>query len=166
VDYWIKCGGGPRTPWFVSWEIHVSFLDKGVLSLQVTRDRFTNANGTPLRSFNVHFGLPDLRQLTRDSFFVAGYEAYLDSIGERAFRSGVRLTEDADLASAGYTEFGNGQFSLNSNFEILDSGLQFMFNAYEIASGAYGWSFVHLPWDQLRPIIRPGGPLEWVLREE
>lgn len=97
--------------------------------MQAIRDRITNTNGTPVRRYNHHFGLPNLCQLTRDSFFVSGYEEYLDSIGELAFRSGVGLTEGADLDSAGYSEFKDGKFSLNSNIEILDSGLQFMFNA-------------------------------------
>lgn len=143
----------------------VEYCDNRILSLKYVDNTCISCNGHPYHEHYFHFTLPDLSEISVEGLFADNSRAYLDSIGELAFRRDRSIPQGIPLIDSGYFEWEEGKFSLNSNFVISDSGVTYVFNAYEIASGAYGMSFAHLTWDQLLPVIRPDGPIGWVLRQ-
>ncbi len=145
----------------VTWKLEVDYLDHRILSLRLYESTCISCNGHPSREYYFHSALPDLRALSSESLFVVDAQLYLDSVGAFAFRRDQAIPEGSTFHEAGY-----GFRGLNSNFQITDSGLVYLFNAYEIASGAYGESHAFLSWEQLKPVIRPDGPLGWVLKED
>ncbi|MBK7140842.1 MAG: DUF3298 domain-containing protein [bacterium] len=155
------------------WILEVAYLDHRILSLRVSRDVCISCNGHPYRENYYHFALPELREISQDSIFIADAQPYLDSIGALAFRRDQKIPDDTTFRQAGYDIDENTQgkyafpkFALCPNYQITDSGIVYVYNAYEIASGAYGMSTAYLSWQQLQPFIRPDGPLGWVLKEE
>lgn len=145
----------------VDWVLEINYLDNRILSLRIFEDVCISCNGHPSREYYFHFALPDLNALSSEGLFVVNAQLYLDSVGALAFRRDQAIPAESTFHDAGY-----GFRGLNSNFQITDSGLVYLFNAYEIASGAYGESTAFLSWEQLKPVIRSDGPLGWVLREE
>lgn len=159
VAYWKEWGGNMFGG--SNWKLAIDYLDHSVLSLKLFEDVCWHCNGFPYKETFFHFALPSLKELSKDSLFLAGKETYLDSICTIAFRRDQKIPDDTSLWEAGYSFRGT-----NSNFYITDSGIVYVFNAYEINSGAYGMSTAYLSWEQLKPVIRPDGPLGWVLKEE
>jgi hypothetical protein len=64
---------------------------------------------------------------------------------------------------AGYM-FENEKFRLNGNYYFSVSGINFVYNPYEIASYAQGQIEFYIPYKALKPIIDPDGPLGWILK--
>lgn len=56
-------------------------------------------------------------------------------------------------------DFENGTFRLNNNFGILQTGLIFCFNPYEVGSYAAGSPMVFIPYAEIAGLIRPDGIL-------
>jgi hypothetical protein len=145
-------------PWRYERRIEVLGDTLGVLSLAVSEAGFTGgahpANEVRFTMFDTHAGrrlrLADLmRDGTRDS---------LDAIGERAFRRVRRLPADRPINDAGFW-FEGGAFRVNDNVAVTRDGLLFYFNDYEVAPHALGSTQFVLPWRDVRPLVRPDGPL-------
>lgn len=63
-----------------------------------------------------------------------------------------QLGPDDDLGSAGFW-FENNKFSLNDNFLILDSGLVFYYNNYEITAYAFGPTELEIPYTKIKTLV-------------
>jgi hypothetical protein len=144
------------------WILEVNFFDHRILSVKITRNVCVSCTSYAIKEYFYHFALPDLTEISPDRLFVADAQPYLDSICAIAFRRDQKIPGDTSIWQAGYNLWAG----LSSNFSITDSGIVYVYNAYEIASGAYGMSKAYLSWGQLKPVIRPDGPLGWVLKEE
>lgn len=145
-------------PWRYERRIEVLGDTLGVLSLAVSEIGFTGgahpANEVRFVMFDTHTGrklrLADLmRDGTRDS---------LAAIGERAFRRVRKLPDDRPINDAGFW-FEGGEFRLTDNVAVTRDGLLFYFNDYEVGPHALGSTQFVLPWQDVRPLVQPDGPL-------
>lgn len=98
------------------------------------------------------------KQLTLNDLFSPGYEGALNTAGERAFREARELPLNSSLEADGFW-FENDTFKVNTNFGVLDDGLGFIFNAYEVAPYAMGPTDYTIPYDDIRALIPDGSPL-------
>jgi len=88
--------------------------------------------------------------------FVDGYKDELNKIAEKYFRKERELKPDEDLEQAGFW-FKENIFSVNENFAIAETGLDFFFNDYEVTSHAAGPTLIEIPYSELKSIIKPSG---------
>lgn len=77
----------------------------------------------------------------------------LAALAEEKFRQQKELPPDADLGEAGYT-FENNQFALNENFGVLEEGIIFYYNDYEIAPYAMGPTEILITYDELGDLLK------------
>ncbi len=105
-----------------------------------------------------NYNLENGELVSIDDCFTNGYEENLNSIAEKIFRKQKQLKPDEDLNSAGYW-FDEDKLELNDNFAILNDGLLFYFNAYDIAPYAMGPTEMVIPYSEVKQLILSDGPL-------
>lgn len=76
---------------------------------------------------------------------------------ERRFRAARDIPEQEPLDAAGFA-FESGRFAPTDNFAVTAEGLRFYWNPYEIASFANGPTDVVVRAEDVRPLLRDGGP--------
>ncbi len=74
-------------------------------------------------------------------------------LAEQKFRQQKQLAADADLNKAGYT-FDQNQFALNENFGVLEKGIIFYYNDYEIAPYALGPTEILLTYEEVGDLLK------------
>ena len=84
--------------------------------------------------------------------------SYERKIGEKIFRNEKDLRSEEDLTEAGYW-FEDGKFALNRNYLITPKSLIFIYNPYEIASYAEGFTEIEIGYDQIKSLIKKDGML-------
>lgn len=149
---------GAFTPWSLERKVDIAYQAPQLLTLVLDEYSYLGgahpASGTRYTVINLRdgktVGLADLLS--------NGYEVPLNVAGEKAFREARNLPEAANLEEQGFT-FENNVFSLNENFGVLEDGLKFVFNSYEIAPYALGPTDILIPYDDIRSLVRPEGPL-------
>ncbi|MDY7094166.1 MAG: DUF3298 and DUF4163 domain-containing protein [Acidobacteriota bacterium] len=136
-------------------EVEVIFQSGHLLSLRATV--YTYAGGAhPNTAVAVAtLELTDGEQLTREKILLPGAEPRLVALAERRFREARGLTPDESLADAGFVFSDSGEFALNENFAIVDGGIVFHYDPYEIAPYALGPTELLLGWEELRGIVQP-----------
>ena len=80
------------------------------------------------------------------------------------FRKQNEIADSSTLADAGYFIFGDGdnfedgpnygKFHFNNNMAITKDGIQFLYNAYEMAPYAAGRPSITLPYAMLQPYLK------------
>ena len=74
-------------------------------------------------------------------------------LAQQKFRQQKQLAADADLNEAGYT-FDQNQFALNENFGVLEKGIIFYYNDYEIAPYALGPTEILLTYEEVGDLLK------------
>jgi hypothetical protein len=77
----------------------------------------------------------------------------ITELAEQKFRQQKQLTDTADLNEAGYT-FEQNRFSLNENFGVLEKGIIFYYNDYEIAPYAMGPTEILVTYDEIGDLLK------------
>lgn len=77
----------------------------------------------------------------------------LFDLAEEKFRKQKELSPEADLNEAGYS-FEDNQFTLNNNFGVLEKGIIFYFNDYEIAAYAMGPTEILVTYTELGDLLK------------
>jgi hypothetical protein len=149
---------GGSIPWRFERRIEVLGDTLGVLSLATSESAFTGGvhpnSSVRFTNFDTRSG----RVLRRDDLLSPQGRDSVDALGERAFRRVLRLPPGQDLGASGYM-FEGGRFRLNENMAVTRNGLLFYFNDYEIGSHALGATELTLRWKDVKPYVRPDGPL-------
>lgn len=99
------------------------------------------------------------RQVTLEELLAPEPKAQLTRLAEAALREAYGLKPGEALNSDNGPLFEN-KFELNENWFLTPGGLGFCFIPYEIGPYAAGFIEPVIPWEQLRPLIREGSPLE------
>lgn len=110
------------------------------------RDRFSQRR--------LNFDLKNGNQITLDDLFIENYETKLASLSENLLYQNYGFD--------GWN-FKRGEFKINSNFIINEHGLDFFYNQYEIAAGAFGMFQITIPYIGLSQMIKQDGPLSGFL---
>ena len=98
------------------------------------------------------------QQMTLKDLLNPGYEGEINVIAEQAFRDSRNIAPDVSLEGEGFW-FQNNTFAINNNFGILEDGLAFHFNAYEVAPYAMGTSDFTIPYEDIMSLIPPNSPI-------
>ncbi|MCB1054950.1 MAG: DUF3298 and DUF4163 domain-containing protein [Acidobacteria bacterium] len=147
----------PQVPggWADERVVEIVHLDPTWVSLRFSHYEFTGGahpnTFVQLRTLRLSDGVaPSL-----DDLLVPGGRSRLDGVAEGRFREVRGLSADEDLEAAGFTFFEGDRFALNDNFAVVDDGLLFHYNPYEIAPYVMGPTELFLSWQDLAGIVRP-----------
>lgn len=77
--------------------------------------------------------------------------AKLNQLAEKAFRESRELAPEEDLNEAGF--FWDSDFQLPANIGLVEEGLYFYYNSYEIAAYAWGPTDFVLSWEALGDLV-------------
>lgn len=149
---------GGMIAWKFDRSIEVLGDTLGVLSLAVHESSFTG--GAHPNDITRFFTLDTQtgRVLHQNDLLRDRVTARLDSLGEQAFRRVRGMPANQTLTDAGFW-FEGGRFHLTENMAVTTDGLLFFFNDYEVGPHALGATELLLPWRDVKPLIKPDGPL-------
>ncbi|HYO15923.1 MAG TPA: DUF3298 and DUF4163 domain-containing protein [Thermoanaerobaculia bacterium] len=144
--------------WSLERTVKIVHQTPRVVSLEATESVFlggAHPNSTVIyASFDPTTG----RRISLADLFLPTVGQRLREVAERRFRETRGIPPDRSLAEEGF-EFEGGSFDLNDNFALLEDGLVFYYNAYEIAAYVMGPTEVKLTREDLAGLVRPDGPL-------
>lgn len=138
-----------RTPWELEVKGEVLFLSPSMTTVSLESFSFTggahpNSNTVLLnidlktgKSVNLLDYVQDLKKLNQ--------------LAEKAFRESRELAPEEDLNEAGF--FWDSDFQLPANIGLVEEGLYFYYNSYEIAAYAWGSTDFVLTWETLGEIF-------------
>lgn len=136
--------------WALERDIKVAFKDRNTISLEFFEYSFMGGahpnTAKTYQSFNLKTGE---KIVIQDSTILN----QLTKIAEKEFRRMRNIPDDKPPSNAGFW-FEKDEFYLNDNFAIIDEGLIFYFNPYEIGPYALGPTEILLKGDQLGDIIK------------
>ncbi len=86
--------------------------------------------------------------------FEPGYEDRLNKVGEQYFRKALDMPYNQPLNEL--FSFDNNVFEIPDNFALIDQGIQFIFNPYDVASYAQGQQLFFVPYSALQTFVKAG----------
>ena len=149
-------------PWDESNDIQVIANSDRIFSLSISIEGYTGGAHPNTRVDYRSYDPKNGRRYQLGDWLKKGYEAALQTAGEKAFRQARGLPAEGDLNDFGFT-FDQG-FQLNDNYAATPEGLVFYFNPYEIASYADGPTELTIPYSELKDWVLPKGPLASLFR--
>ena len=137
--------------WSLDTEGEVAYQSGRVVA--VTLNNYSYMGGAHPNAF-VDFINFDRKQ---DDAIIEPADLYQDTVAlqaviEQKIRTLRKLPPDADLEEAGY--FWDGDFVFPSNFLITEKGLELVYNPYEIAAYAVGFTELFIPKAELTGLVR------------
>jgi len=126
--------------------------DSSLLVLELGGYAFSGGAHGSSQTFYVNWNTKSGKQISLDDLFTDGYTPTLNNIAEKIFRNDEKLSDNASLD---HYFFDKGVFSLNNNFMITPTGLDFLYNEYEIKSYAEGQTTLFIPYAQIKSLLRP-----------
>ncbi|UII21447.1 DUF3298 and DUF4163 domain-containing protein [Fulvivirga ligni] len=149
----VKEAFGEAFGWYAKINGKVLRNDSVSVTVELTADIYTGgAHG----SFDMHYlnfdpATGDL--IDFESLFKPGFDAKLNQIVEQKFRETYKIEPGTDLSDEGY-EFEDGVYYNLNNFALLDKGIKFYYNSYEIAPYAKGPSEVFVSYEELKDLLK------------
>lgn len=107
------------------------------------------AHGLPYREYLV-FDTQTKRQVTLDDMLLPKQKPRFEALAHDAYRKWVKTMTD-DVAS--YES--SWPFSLSSNVTLDTTGMRILYQPYDIAPYASGMPELHIPYSQLKGVIKP-----------
>ncbi|UII27466.1 DUF3298 and DUF4163 domain-containing protein [Fulvivirga maritima] len=149
----VKEAFGEAFGWYAKINGKVLRNDSISVTIELTADIYTGgAHG----SFDLHYlnfnpSTGDL--IDFESLFEPNYSTKLNEIVEQKFRETYKIEPGTDLGDEGY-EFEDGLYYNINNFALLEDGIKFYYNSYEIAPYAKGPSEVFVSYADLKEILK------------
>ncbi|MBI4890800.1 MAG: DUF3298 domain-containing protein [Acidobacteria bacterium] len=130
------------------------------LCIEITTEEFHGGAHPNSRREYLNFRPATGERVDLPQLLLPGAQPKLLALAEKRFRAERALEENQNLTEAGFT-FENGQFKLSGQWGADTRGLLFFYNPYDVAPYALGPTRLHLPFSELKAILRPdsGFPL-------
>ena len=162
LDLYQQMPDGGSFNWDLYKLMHVVYNGQGILSFYIDSYAFTGgAHGLGAQDFTV-ISLKTGKVVTPADLFVKNFEPLLSSLLTQKLKktehigSGEKLTEKA--------EYFVDEIPANNNFYITGNGIGFFYNHYEIAPYSHGFTDIFLTFDEIKPLLKPGSPVEALLK--
>ncbi len=142
----------PRGGWFDERTISAEYNDHGILSLGIHCFSFTGGAHPSHGPLFFNFDLYSGDTLTLDDIFSEHAMTELNLMGEDKFRAMYSIPLEESINDQGFW-FEDDRFSLNNNFYLTPEGLYFLYNPYEIACYANGYTTLEFKWNEIKDLI-------------
>jgi hypothetical protein len=103
----------------------------------------------------INWNLKKDKPVILDNILDSGYRKPLTSIAEQLFRKNEKLSDTSSLNNGRTYFFKDGKFSLPDTYLLTDYGIKFLYNVYTIKPYAAGKTYLMVPYDNIRPLIKP-----------
>ena len=150
----------PIASWFSYYEMssnEINYNQNGFLCYTVYVENYTGgahgAHSSVLHVMDVSTG--DI--VTEEDIFVDDYQEVLAKVLVDEITRQNNLVDAKELENIGY--FSVDEIYPNDNFLIDDTGITYVFNEYEIATYVVGAIWVHIPFNEIKHLIRRDGAI-------
>lgn len=148
------------------WYYHLQVLmvenSSRYLSLQWSEDTYTGgAHGYKAIIYS-SFDKERNQRITESDIFVEDYKEALASVIQDQLAKDLKVGSAEKLSEIGL--FAPQEIEPNGNFLLTESGIRYCYNPYEIGPYAMGHIYVHLSWDSVSELIRPGSIAEQYIK--
>jgi hypothetical protein len=143
--------------WYAEHRVTLLYQDAVAISLVSAEEAYSGGAHANSSTRYASFALTDGDRLSLDELFVPGYRPRLNEIAARGFRAARGIPADRSLEDAGFW-FDDG-FAVNDNFAVVEAGLMFYYDPYEIGPYSLGPTRLTITLEELRELIAPGSPL-------
>ena len=151
-----------ETPVWYYYQLNISnkilFQDDSLLSYAVEYSDYTGGAHGSYRILYYNIDLNDLVTISEEDLFVPGYYKPLTDIILRSLMKKYNVTAPDSLLTKGF--FTIEDIVPNNNFWMDDKGLHYTYNQYEIAPYSMGPIDVTIPYEELKPILKPNNIIE------
>lgn len=150
----------PVEAWYNFYEIRyneIFYNQSNILSYCSYKESFTGgAHGSHVlrdRVLDLTTGLP----INESDIFIEDYQEKLAAIILKYITKENDLSDPKELEDIGY--FSIDEIYPNNNFVVNESGITYDFNEYEIAAYVVGITSIHIPYDEIRHLLRTNSPI-------
>lgn len=162
-DYKAELAKADETPvgsWFSYYEMSsndIAFNRDDILSYTIRFENYTGgAHGS--HSYNNHvLNLKTGKPITEEEIFVENYQDSLAQILVDQIAKQNNVSDPKELENIGF--FSVDEIFPNGNFLVDETGITYSFNEYEIAAYVVGVTNVHLPYKEIRYLLRDDSPI-------
>lgn len=162
-DYKAELEKADETPvgaWFSYYEMSsddIVFNQDNIISYTVSFENYTGgAHGA--HSFNNHvLNLKTGKLITEEEIFIDNYQDSLVQILVDMIAKQNNVSDPKELENIGF--FNVDEIFPNGNFLVDETGITYSFNEYEIAAYVVGVTDVHLPYKEIRYLLRDDSPI-------
>ena len=128
--------------------VNIELNSNNILCVRIMISEYGGgAHGISVGSY-YNYDLNTGKLIELKDILVANYTTKLNILGEKIF---------TDANGREGWDFEPGKFKLNDNFSITNSGLNFMFNQYEIGCYAMGGRDLLIPYTDIEDLIKTDG---------
>ena len=140
------------------------YLDNNILSYSYERYAYMGgAHGNSSRLL-YNFDLTNSHIITEADLFTGNYTKSLTQLIKQQI-----VEDNAEMESVAVLNdfyFFEDQIKPNNNFYVTAEGIVYVYNPYDIAPYSTGQTVVLLTFDKLKPILKPGNPLAYMLERK
>jgi hypothetical protein len=147
--------------WFSDIKMHVLLQRPGFISLQLNNIYYLGGAHPNSMYLYLNYDLKTHKVVKLEPLLKPGSMPKLNAIAEKIFRKNEGLAPTAPLTN-GYF-FEKDTFKLNDNFTITTTGLQFLYNPYEIKPYVSGRTVLTIPFSEIKDMIKENSLLSTFL---
>jgi hypothetical protein len=141
-------------PWTQEADVKVINQNKILLQTHTNTGWYTGGAHPMSMEFYSNYDVDRQKKLSLDDIFAPNYDQALLKIAEEIFRTDEKLKPTDMLDESNGYFFEKGKFILTDNFLITKTGLEFVYNVYEIKPYAAGITTLKIPKEKLTPLIK------------
>ena len=143
--------------WSLERGLEVIYNNGSLMSFKFHEFSFTGGAHPNYYTILFTFDISNTRMIAQNEVIKPDALPKMNEIAEKKFREVRGLKPDEDLAEAGFW-FDEGKFKISENFALVDKGLLFFYNSYDIAPYAMGTTELLLTYDKLKGLINEKVP--------
>lgn len=150
----------PVDSWYSYYEMsgnELTYNKNNILCYTVSFENYTGGAHGAHTYNNYVLSTETGKLITEEDIFVDSYQEKLAQTLVDQIAKQNNLTDAKELENIGF--FSVDEIFPNGNFSIDDSGITYSFNEYEIAAYVVGVINVHIPYQEIRYLLRDDSPI-------
>jgi len=129
--------------------------DRFLMTLEVSGNVYNGGpHGVDCTGY-INWNIKKNKTITLDNILDSNYRKPLTLIAEQIFRKNEKLSDTSSLNNGHTYFFKDGKFSLPDEYSLTNYGIQFLYNVNTIKPFAAGKTYLLVPYDHIRPLIKP-----------
>jgi hypothetical protein len=141
--------------------------DENIYSYGINRYVFMGgAHGLNSQIF-MNFNLNTGKKIIETDIFTENYETELtEIIKNRIIEQSIEDSEIEEISDLEKTDYWVSNIKPNANFYISEDGINYVFNPYEIAPYYMGTTEVNIPFERIKPLLKPGSLINYLIYKD
>ncbi len=156
----------PVASWFSYYEMasnDIVYNENDIISYTVNMESYTGGAHGSHSHMNHVLNLKTGEPVTEEDIFVENFQDNLSQIIVDKITKQNNAENPKELENAGF--FSIEEIFPNGNFLIDSTGITYTFNEYEIAAYVVGTINVHLPFDEIKHLLKKESPIAGLIED-